>query len=112
MKTIIIVILVIVIALALIGGGGSFFEDVEKGAEIVEDNAIVQAVIDKGKQLIVAVFEETSASLDNLPQDVSRQQMEIALRIQDLTDKGKEITASEYKELETLIETYENNWGK
>jgi len=112
MKTIIIVILVIVIGLALIGGGvNSFFSDVGKGVEKVEESGIIQDVIDRGQALISDVFRDQASSVENIPEGVSLEQMQIASRIKELTDKGKEITANEYKELETLIETYERNWG-
>ena len=113
MKTIIIIILAIVIGLALIGGGvSSFFSDVGKGVEKIEEAGIIQDAIASGQALISDVFKDQTASLENIPEGVSREQMQIATRIKELTDKGKEITANEYKELDTLIETYQRNWGK
>lgn len=112
MKTTIIIILVIVVSLALIGGGvGSFLTDEGRGAEIVGESGVVKSVIEKGKKLISSIFEKQSASLENLPENVSKEQMEIALRIKELTDKGKEITYDEYKELQNLISFYEKKWG-
>jgi len=112
LKTIIIIILAVVIGLAVIGGGfGSFVGDVEKGAERVEESGVIQAVIEKGSALISEIFKNPDVTLENPPSGVSTEQMQIALRIKELTDKSKEITAAEYKELETLIQTYERNWG-
>lgn len=113
MKTTLLIILLIVVGLAIIGGGiGSFFSDVGKGVEKVGDSGVAKSVIDKGKALISTIFEKQSASLENLPENVSKDQMQIALRIKELTDKGKDITYDEYKELGGLIATYEKKWGK
>jgi hypothetical protein len=112
MKTVIIIILVIVVGLAITGGGmGSFFSNVGKGVEKVGESGVAKSVIDKGKSLISTIFETKSATIENLPENVTKDQMQMALRIKELTDKGKDITYDEYKELGGLVATYEKNWG-
>lgn len=107
-KLIIIIILFVVIGLAVIGGGiFPFVEDVEKGGEKVIESGIFESVFEKSSTIIEDVISEQSSS-----DEISQEQMQIALRIKELNDKGTQITASEYKELQTLIETYERNWGK
>lgn len=112
MKTTIIIILAIIVGLAIIGSGiGSFFSNVGKGVEKVGESGVAKSVIDKGKALISTIFEKQSASLENLSENVSKDQMQMALRIKEITDKGNDITYDEYKELGGLIATYEKNWG-
>lgn len=112
MKGIIIFILVILIGLAITGGSiGSFIGDVKNGAEKVGESGVAKSVIDKGKALISKIFEKKSATLENLPENITKAQMQMALRIKDLTDKGKDITYDEYKELGGLVASYEKNWG-
>jgi len=108
MKTLLIIAFVVVIGLAIIGGGlVSFVEDVGKGGEKVAESGIFESVFEKSSAIIEDVISESSPS-----GGVSQEEMQIALRIKELNDKGNEITASEYKELQTLIETYERNWGR
>jgi|GEM_PF-1953745 len=112
MRTSIIIILGIVVGLAIIGGGyDSFFSNVGKGVEKVGESGVAKSVIDKGKALISKIFEKKSVSLENRPENVSKDQMQMALRIKELTDKGEEITYDEYKELGGLVATYDKNWG-
>ena len=107
-KLIIIIILFVVIGLAVIGGGiFPFLEDVGKGGEKVAESGIFESVFESSSAIIEDVFEGQSSS-----SEISQEEMQIALRIKELNDKGTQITASEYKELQTLIETYERNWGK
>ena len=106
MKTLLIIAFVVVIGLAIIGGGlVSFVEDVEKGGEKVVESGIFESVFEKSSAIIEDVISEQAG-------ETSQEEMQIALRIKELNDKGTEITASEYKELQTLIETYERNWGR
>jgi len=112
MKSIIIIALIGIIALIIVGGGlSSFLTDIGEGAKIVEENEIFQAIMNQGTQIVMDTLENTESSTINTENDVGREQMVIALRIQELTAKKTAITASEYKELETLIETFERNWG-
>jgi len=105
-KIIIIIILFVVIGLAVIGGGVfPFLEDVGKGGEKVVESGIFESVFEKSSAIIEDVIFEQSS-------ETSQEEMQIALRIKELNDKGTQITASEYKELQTLIETYERNWGR
>ena len=111
MKTLIVIGMIIVIGLAIIGGGfGSFVGNVEEGAEKIENNEVFQKIMNKGKQIVSDFLsDEIKPSVDH---EINDKQLEIALRIKELTDKGTSMTAKEYEELETLIQTYEGNWEK
>ena len=105
MNTILIIALVVVIGLAIIGGGlFPFVEDVGKGGEKIVESGIFESIFEKSSTIIEDVISNPTG-------ETSQEEMQIALRIKELNDKGTQITASEYKELQTLIETYERSWG-
>ena len=93
-------IAVIVIILAVIGSGPtSFLENVEEGREKV-NTEVVQKIGDKGKKVIQDFKDhETEAKLN--------EQQPVISRIQVLIEKGQAITAQEYEELKSLVETLE-----
>jgi len=110
LKTLIIFILITVLALAIIGGGvGPFLDDVEKGGNKVYQSDEFQTVLEKGKSIASKVFDLKLSILDN--DKVSDEQLSMAQRIQQLTNKGSSMSQGEFNELRTLVDTYERNWG-
>jgi len=102
--------LISVVALAIYGGGiGPFFDDVEKGADKVYKSDEFQTVLDKGKNIVSKAFNVKLSIMDD--DKVSNEQLAMAQRIQQLTNKGSSMSQAEFNELRTLVYTYERNWG-
>ena len=109
MKALIIFILFTVVVLAIIGGGvGPFVDNVEKGGEKVYQSDEFQTVLEKGKKIASQVFDLKLSILDD---KVSNDQLAMAQRIQQLSNKGNSMSQGEFNELRTLVDTYERNWG-
>ena len=109
MKSLVIFVLITVIALAIIGGGvGPFVDNVEKGGEKVYQSDEFQTVLQKGKDIVSNVFDIKLSLVDD---KVSDEQLAMAKRIQQLTNKGNSMSQGEFNELRTLVNTYEKNWG-
>ena len=101
--------LITVIGLAIIGGGvGPFVDNVEKGGEKVYQSDEFQTVLQKGKDIVSKVFDVKLSLVDD---KVSDEQLTMAKRIQQLTNKGNSMSQGEFNELRTLVNTYEKNWG-
>jgi len=99
-----------VVVLAIIGGGiGPFVDNVEKGGDKVYNSDEFQTVLEKGKQIASKVFDLKLSILDD--DKVSNEQLAMAQRIQQLTNKGSSMSQGEFNELRTLVDTYERNWG-
>ena len=108
MKTLLIFVLITVIGLAIIGGGvGPFVDNVEKGGEKVYQSDEFQTVLQKGKDIVSKVFDVKLSLVDD---KVSDEQLTMAKRIQQLTNKGNSMSQGEFNELRTLVNTYEKNW--
>ncbi len=98
------------VGLAIYGGGiGPFFDDVEKGADKVYQSDEFKTVLEKGKSIASDVFGLKLSILDD--DKVSNEQLAMAQRIQQLTNKGSSMSQGEFNELRTLVYTYERNWG-
>jgi len=99
-----------VVVLAIIGGGvGPFVNNIEKGGEKVYQSDEFQTVLEKGKKIASQVFDLKLSILDD--DKVSNEQLAMAQRIQQLTNKGSSMSQGEFNELRTLVNTYERNWG-
>lgn len=109
MKTLIIFVLTSVVALSIIGSGwASFFGNVERGADKVYQSDEFQTVFEKGKIIASKVFDLKLSILDD---KASSEQIAVAQKIQELTNKGSSMSQHEFNELKTLVATYERNWG-
>ena len=109
MKTLLIFVLITVIGLAIIGGGvGPFVDNVEKGGEKVYQSDEFQTVLQKGKDIVSKVFDVKLSLVDDKVRD---EQLAMAQRIQQLTNKGNSMSQSEFNELKNLVNTYEKHWG-
>ena len=109
MKSLIIFVLITVVTLSIIGSGvGPFFDNVEKGADKVYQSDEFQTVLEKGKKVASQVLNLKLALVDS---KVSNEQLAIAQRIQELTNKGGSMSEHEFNELKTLVEKYERKWG-
>ncbi len=97
------------VGLAIYGGGiGPFLDDVEKGADKVYKSDEFQTVLDKGKNIVSKAFDVKLSLVDD---KMSNEQLVMAQRIQQLTNKGSSMSQGEFNELRTLVYTYERNWG-